>query len=722
MTDAKPAADELTFDVGTSRNLGRHSLPGRLIFTLVFGLLALTILPWPAAFGWMAVVAVWEVFSTALLNRALPRLAQEAGTNLYAVMNFCGACVYHALSLMCLAKGSAVGVALAATWLGGSFTNNFVYFGSNRRMLWGCLAPGIGVAILGPILGHGFGVESSATSAFILAALLAARSYALDRRAVVEQLANRQIDLERKLAVAVEASGDGFFEMDLIAETAQVSASWAAMLGYAQGELPDPIADWRPFIHPDDLPSIQAAYAEHFRGDTPMVAAETRMRCKNGEYKWVLSRARVIAHTPEGQPWRIVGTTIDTTARKLLERDLEAARDLAESANKAKSVFVANMSHEIRTPLNGVIGVTGALARTELTPAQREMVNLVQASGLVLNRLLSDILDQAKIESGEFALQAAPFDLRREIDDAAELMRSRAEDKGLSFQLSYAPAAEGQFVGDAVRLKQIVSNLANNAIKFTPRGEVRVAVDIEEPKDEGLGGGQPAIVAITVADTGIGFDEAAAQRLFSRFVQAEDSTSRRFGGTGLGLAICKTLSELMDGQISVRSTPGQGSEFIVRLPFPRVSERETAEPGDDVEAASLPRRLRILLAEDHPTNRKVAELILLPLGVELTQVEDGAQAVEAFAAGAFDLILMDMQMPVMDGLAAIREIRRRERAAGHAPTPIAMFTANAMEEHRLQAAEAGADHHIAKPITPEGLIAGIEAALADQATEVRASA
>jgi PAS domain S-box-containing protein len=719
MTDATPATGEQTFDIATSRELGRQSLPGRLIFSLVFGLLALTILPWRIALGWMVMVAVWETFSTAVLNRYLVRLGQESGTNLYAVMNFCGACVFHALSLACLAKGSAVGVALAATWLGGAFTNNFVYFGSSRRMLWSCLAPGIGVAIVGPILGQGFGIESLTISFFILAALMAARNYALDRRAVVAQLADRQValvDLEHKLSVAVEASGDGLFEMDLVSEEVFVSAGWAAMLGYGPDELPSPISDWRVFIHPDDLPTIQTAYQEHFRGEIPMVAAEIRMRCKSGEYRWVLSRARVVSRTPKGAPWRIIGTTIDTTARKLLERDLEAARDLAESANKAKSVFVANMSHEIRTPLNGVIGVTGALARTELTPAQREMVSLVQSSGLVLNRLLSDILDQAKIESGEFALQAAPFDLRREIDDAAGLMRSRAEDKGLSFQLAYAPAAEGQFIGDAVRLKQIVANLASNAIKFTHRGQVRIAVDIDEPD-----GGAPATVAITVADTGIGFDEAAAQRLFNRFVQADDSTSRRFGGTGLGLAICKTLSELMDGEIAVRSTPGQGSAFTVRLPFARVAATAGAQ-AEGPEATLLPQRLRILLAEDHPTNRKVAELILLPLGVDLTQVEDGAQAVEAFAAGAFDLILMDMQMPVMDGLAAVREIRRRERASGRAPTPIAMFTANAMDEHRFQAVEAGADHHIAKPITPEGLIAGIEAALAERPPEVRATA
>ncbi len=343
------------------------------------------------------------------------------------------------------------------------------------------------------------------------------------------------------------------------------------------------------------------------------------------------------------------------------------------------------------------------------------MVALVQSSGQMLDRMLSDILDQAKIEAGNFQLQIAPFDLRQEVEAAAELMRARADEKGLSFQIDYAEAAEGVFEGDAVRLRQIISNLTSNAIKFTQAGDVTIRVEAADP----AGGDGPCQVRIEVADSGIGFDAETASRLFNRFVQADGSISREFGGSGLGLAICKTLTELMGGQIAVRSRPGAGSVFSVSIPLARAVSLAgyrrrsigSAAEEDVVGASARLARTRILLAEDHPTNQRVVQLILEPYDVDLTIVGNGCEAVEIFRPGLFDLILMDMQMPVMDGLAATRAIRDLERAAGAAPAPIAMFSANAMDEHLAMAAQAGANHHIAKPITPERLLAGIEAAL-----------
>jgi signal transduction histidine kinase/AmiR/NasT family two-component response regulator len=434
------------------------------------------------------------------------------------------------------------------------------------------------------------------------------------------------------------------------------------------------------------------------------------MRCKDGSYKWVLARARVVSRTSEGQPARLLGTTIDISERKALEFQLEAARDAAEHANDAKSMFVANMSHEIRTPLNGVIGVAGVLAGTELTPSQREMVDVVQSSAQVLERLLTDILDQSKLEAGEFELQNAPFHLRAAVEAASELMRAHAEQKGLAFSVAYAAAADGLFEGDAVRIRQIVSNLAGNAIKFTESGRIDVRVMAEEPTTAGA----PTVITLTVSDTGIGFEAEKAERLFSRFVQADGSISRRFGGTGLGLAISKALSERMGGEIEARSQPGVGSTFTVRLPMRRVDETcavdaERPSPRDaEFDVAGL----RILVAEDHPTNQRVIQLILGPFDVDLTIVGDGRAAVDAFAAASFDLVLMDMQMPHMDGLTATREIRRIEAETRARRTPLAMLTANAMDEHRAQGVAAGADHHIAKPITPQSLLAGIAATLA----------
>ncbi|MGZ6016321.1 MAG: PAS domain-containing protein, partial [Phenylobacterium sp.] len=433
-----PATDVV--DVETSRELGRGSQLTRVAFAAGYAVVSLCILPWQAMAGWMAMVVVWEFASSRIIDRAVARLSADKATNAYAVLNFVGGWVYQTLAFLALAQGSALGVAIGATWLGGSFMNNFVYFGANRRLLWPCLTAGVVVTLVAPWFAYGPVLAAPIVSALILAGLAGAARFSLDHRTVLKRLADRQIalvDTERKLAIAIEASGDGLFEADITKREFTVSPNWARMVGYEPGELAGPLEDWRAFIHPDDRPLIDDAYAAHYRGDTPYAASEVRMICKDGSLKWVLSRARVVSRTADGQPWRLVGTMIDTSARKALELELEAARDQAESANQAKSTFVANMSHEIRTPLNGVIGIAGALSRTELTPQQREMVALVQSSGQVLDRLLTDILDQAKIEAGDFQLQTAPFDLRREIECAAELMRARAEDKGLAFQVSY---------------------------------------------------------------------------------------------------------------------------------------------------------------------------------------------------------------------------------------------------------------------------------------------
>ncbi|HEX7759273.1 MAG TPA: ATP-binding protein [Caulobacteraceae bacterium] len=701
------------FNVHAARELGRHSQAGRLVFAAIYAAISLLVLPWPVALAWVSVIFVWETGSTPLLDWAVDTLSNQAAIDVYAVINVVGSSLFYGLALMSLATGSPIGIAIGATWLGGSFMNQFIYFGENRKLLWCCLGPGIGAAIIGPLLAHGLSVEALVTSALLLTGLVAARSFSNDHQMLLQRLTDRQsalAEVEGKLALAVEASGDGLFEVDFVGRRAQVSPAWASMLGYAADEIA--YADLADLIHPEDRPAVREEYGAHFGGGTAHTTSEQRMRCKDGGYKWVLARARLVSRTPDGKPWRLIGTTIDISQRKALEHQLEAARDVAEQANQAKSAFVANMSHEIRTPLNGVIGIAGALARTPLTCAQREMVDLVQSSAQILERLLSDILDQSKLESGAFELQGGAFDLRQSVEAAGELLRSGAEEKGLGFHIAYAPAADGMFEGDAVRLRQIVANLASNAIKFTETGEVRITVDACEAETQGGPQNGATTVTIAVSDTGIGFDAAAGERLFGRFVQADGSISRRFGGTGLGLAISRALAELMGGTLTAQSQPGAGSIFSLQLPLRRSTAQYRALAGEVAEneapEASVGfEGLRVLLAEDHPTNQRVVQLILGPLGVDLTIVGDGREAISAFRQDRFDIVLMDMQMPLVDGLAATREIRRWEAEAGLAATPIAMLTANAMDAHRAMAAAAGADHHIAKPITPQSLLLGI---------------
>ena len=344
------------------------------------------------------------------------------------------------------------------------------------------------------------------------------------------------------------------------------------------------------------------------------------------------------------------------------------------------------------------------------------MVGLIETSAQTLESLLSDVLDLARIEAGRMEVRREPFDLRAVARDVGALFEPSALAKGLSFDVDVAPAAAGLFLGDAARVRQVLSNLVSNAVKFTAEG----GIVLEVAAEPGPGGAQ---LTFTVRDTGIGFDADAGQRLFDRFEQADGSITRRYGGTGLGLAISRSLAtaRAMGGALEARSTPGVGSTFQLRLTLSPAARAAVADaPGDNADAgADNLARLRVLLAEDHPTNRRVVELILGSVGVQLTSVENGALAVEACETGAFDLVLMDMQMPVMDGLTATRAIRAGEAAAGRARALIYSLTANAMPEHAKASADAGADGHLTKPITADALLNAVRDAASGIAPQTR---
>jgi signal transduction histidine kinase/CheY-like chemotaxis protein len=385
---------------------------------------------------------------------------------------------------------------------------------------------------------------------------------------------------------------------------------------------------------------------------------------------------------------------VEAVLASLEDRVSERTAQL-ERANTEKSRFLANMSHELRTPLNGVIAISETLAGQQSTPKGRELAELIVSSGRLLERVLTDILDFSKIEAGEITLARDEFSMDRLVGGIAELHRASAQNKGLDFRWSVAPEAEGRFAGDTVRMTQVLSNLLSNAVKFTEAGEI--ALEVIAFGDE---------IRFRVTDSGIGFDEETGARLFRRFEQADASIRRRFGGTGLGLAISRSLVELMGGRIVVQSTPGKGSSFSVYVPLERL-EGEASDEGQN-EAPDLDiTGVRVLVAEDHPTNQKVVELILESVGVTPTIVENGQLALDLLKRERFDVVLMDMQMPELDGLSATAMLRAYERETGVPRTPVIMLTANALDEHVRSGQEAGADLHLSKPIHAQALIESI---------------
>ena len=389
----------------------------------------------------------------------------------------------------------------------------------------------------------------------------------------------------------------------------------------------------------------------------------------------------------------------DEILQSLEERVAERTGEL-DRANRAKSSFLANMSHELRTPLNGVVALSDLLAKRQSCEEDRKMAELVVSSAKLLEQVLTDILDVSKIEAGQLTLTHEPFELESLVSRIAQLHSATAERKGVSLDWTVSPAAAGRYLGDEVRITQVLSNLLSNAVKFTAHGRVGLAVDAGP---EGL--------TLTVEDTGIGFSPDMAERLFKPFEQADASVTRQFGGTGLGLAIAKSLCALMGGSICAQSEVGRGARFTATLPLLRAGEAVSYETETAPLEVGL-EGIRVLLAEDHPTNQAVVRLILEPLGVNITLVENGADAVERFKAESFDVVLMDRHMPVMYGLTAIRLIRAHEAQAGGEPTPIIVLTADALPEHAQASRTAGADGHLSKPIRPAGLIAALQRAVA----------
>ena len=376
------------------------------------------------------------------------------------------------------------------------------------------------------------------------------------------------------------------------------------------------------------------------------------------------------------------------------------ARQEAERANAIKNQFLANLSHEIRTPLNGMMGMLQALQFGRLDPDQKAQLDVLHASSHGVLSILNDLLDISKIEAGKLSLESAPFDPAASVEELVAVYRPAAEAKGLSLELNISPDVRGGRLGDALRWRQILGNLLSNAVKFTKVGGVVVSLT-----------GEGEQLDLVISDTGLGLTEEHLARVFNKFEQADPSTTRRFGGTGLGLAITRELILAMGGAISVDSSMGVGSSFHVTLPLPHLAETDAlptigsaSSVKDVVFNADLPGRLRILAAEDHEVNQLVLVTLLKSLDCEVVMVSDGAQAIAAFETGVWDVVLLDIQMPNVDGYAAVREIRAVEARRGLSRTPVVAVTANVMVHQVGGYRAAGFDGELGKPIALDALI------------------
>jgi two-component system sensor histidine kinase/response regulator len=516
---------------------------------------------------------------------------------------------------------------------------------------------------------------------------------------------------EERFQIVTRATHDGLWDWDLQKNTVWLSDSFGSLFGYEPGKF-EPSPDfWMKNIHPDDLEAVMSSLNAFLASRAEIWSGEYRLRCADGSYAFVFPRGYVIRDA-DGKPLRMVGSLMNINRQKQAQEELRLAKEAADAANLAKSEFLANMSHEIRTPMNGIIGMTDLVLETDLEPGQREYLGMVKSSAYSLLGLVNDILDFSKIEAGKMEIESINFSLRDRIRELLKPLIVHAAQKQLKL-VSVIPAKVPDHLrGDPLRLGQILLNLIGNAIKFTQRGEIVVAVSVEsesrDSEDPILNDSEYRL-HFSVADTGIGIPVEKQKAIFEAFAQVDSSTTRHYGGTGLGLAIASRLIQQMQGRIWVESEVGKGTtfHFIVQLgsfsPSLRFSSKRKSKPNTNGENEPQRAPLRILLAEDNPVNRAVATGILEKQGHTLLHAENGREAVALMKNENVDLILMDVQMPEMDGFEATRCIRDLDRQIGW-HTPIIAMTAHAMTGDRERCLAAGMDDYISKPIRKEDLL------------------
>ena len=511
-----------------------------------------------------------------------------------------------------------------------------------------------------------------------------------------EKVVQRKLkEYEERLRMALTNVGDNYWEHDFRTGKTYFSNPGNNLLGFEDSDFSNAADLWWSRVHPDDKKILEANDTDYKAGLLRNHHHEYRMLHKDGSIRWVLDRGVVTEQDDDGNPLKIIGTHIDVTRQKGLELELTYAKELAEQSTKAKELFLANMSHEIRTPMNAIMGMANQLNKTALNTDQQFYLSTIRSATDNLLIIINDILDLSKIEAGQLTLEKIGFEPKLVVGRAMQVMMHKAEEKGLAFTNSFCDSKLAPVLcGDPYRLNQILLNLISNAIKFTEKGGVDISCRVLQDDDT------EQVIEATVSDTGIGMDESFAKSLFQKFKQEDESVTRRFGGTGLGMSICKELVELMRGNIHVQSKKGVGTTVSFRVAFSKAEETDLPKKEPSQLNTDILSGKTILVADDNEMNRLVASTILKNYGAVIDEAQNGAEALEKLQQQLYDIVLMDVQMPIMDGIEATKEIRNNVSAK----LPIIALTALAIKGDSEKFIQAGMNDYLSKPFEENQLL------------------
>lgn len=500
----------------------------------------------------------------------------------------------------------------------------------------------------------------------------------------LEEEKNTSQKIQKRLELVLEGTRLGMWDWNPQTNDVSFDERWTDMLGLKLSDLTQTLSDWQDRVHPDDIEGCFADITAHMEGKVDFYENLHRMKHTDGDWRYILDRGRVVEWDNDGTPIRFTGTHTDVT-------DLKNAELKAQDALLARNRFFANMSHELRTPLHGILNLAEFAIKEETLEEKNNALKSILSSTQILTNIVNDILDFAKIDAGKLEIENIDFNLQELINSVEKPMLQMASDKGIQFVTDLSPNISNILIGDPVRLSQILNNLCSNAVKFTESGQVTLKIDIlDSQKDK-------QTLQFQVIDTGIGINKKAIKALFQEFHQADKSTSRKYGGTGLGLSICAKLAELMNGKLDFKSTEREGSIFIYQQDFivsqlNKVNKKQLIDV--DLKGAS------ILVAEDNKVNQLIVTKMLETHNAKVQLVENGKQCVEHFKVHSVDLILMDIQMPEMDGVQATKLIRELDKGK---TIPIIAMTANTMREDIEHYLSIGMDGYLTKPFDKDKL-------------------